>query len=206
MATANSAAPIVLRAIRSPPVMASLLAMIIALTPPLRWCAESFGGSTVIGGLGIIGAGGVPLQILVMGGTVAGPREANGGHAVEERQPNADAEDEEHPRSSSWLQRYAPSPQIQFTVVAIVVRLMAIPAICFLIIHLLRVNDVLPSDRPFILSILVSTCSPAAINASLICTMHSYHVKPFTQMIFVMYLTSIATTTLWLFVYVLYLS
>ncbi|EPY19136.1 transporter [Strigomonas culicis] len=47
-------------AFKSPPVYASLVALCISLTPPLRWLAESFCGQILVGGLSLVGGGAIP--------------------------------------------------------------------------------------------------------------------------------------------------
>ncbi|ESL10067.1 transporter [Trypanosoma rangeli SC58] len=58
--------------LKVPPIVATIGALIVSLVPPLRWLAESPQGDALIGGMKLIGAGTIPLQLLVLGCTVAG--------------------------------------------------------------------------------------------------------------------------------------
>lgn len=182
----------VMDAMKSPTVSGSFLAIFISLVPPLRWIAETMPGLALINGFGLIGKGAIPLQLLVLGATViSNDTEENG------------AEESERDRT---LWDRLTSQQSLFIISSIAIRLVIVPTICFGIIHLLSSHGIIPSNRIFLLAILVGTCSPSAINTSIICVIHDYHAKEYAEMIFVMYVSSALFSTFWLFIYVLYLS
>ncbi|EPY35166.1 transporter [Strigomonas culicis] len=199
-------------AFKSPPVYASLVALCISLTPPLRWLAESFCGQILVGGLSLVGGGAIPVQLLVLGLTVMSKRQvapapppADAATAAAE---DADGEVVVVKTKRTLLQKAQNSmpPQALFTFVAIVIRLLMVPSVCFIVIHLLNRAGLLPNDSSFLLSMLLETASPSAINSSLICAIHSFHTQEYTRMIFVMYMTAVVTTTIWLFFDILYVQ
>ncbi|EPY29613.1 transporter [Strigomonas culicis] len=199
-------------ALVSPPVFASLVALCISLTPPLRWLAESFCGQILVGGLSLVGGGAIPVQLLVLGLTVMSKRQvapapppADAATAAAE---DADGEVVVVKTKRTLLQKAQNSmpPQALFTFVAIVIRLLMVPSVCFIVIHLLNRAGLLPNDSSFLLSMLLETASPSAINSSLICAIHSFHTQEYTRMIFVMYMTAVVTTTIWLFFDILYVQ
>lgn len=61
-------------AICTPPVWMTLLAIFISLTPPLRWCAETLAGQTILHGIALVGTACVPLQLLTLGITLSTSR------------------------------------------------------------------------------------------------------------------------------------
>jgi auxin efflux carrier family protein len=245
------------KSLQSPPVLSSLIAIVISLTPPLRWLAQSFLGEAVIGGMTLIGEGAIPLQLLVLGLTIAASRPSDEepaktlpappGDAPPPPPPAAAASNPSSPNTAvapattsmqadepdgavidvtaetplaavasaphvgntnacvQWITAKVP-PQVIFTWSTVILRLIAIPSICFGVLHLLVTAGLMPNERPFILSMLVASCSPSAINSSLICAMHGYHSRDYTRMIFCMYVTAIGTSTVWLFLYILYVS
>lgn len=182
-----------LQAMLSPTVAGSILAIIISLVPPLRWVAETMPGQTLLGGFTLLGSGAIPIQLLVLGATVVGNKRAS------PNEPRA-----EGGKKVSRL-HFLRSQQSLFVLSSIVIRLLIVPTICLGLIHVLRSLQLLPDDRVFLLAMLVGTCSPSAINSSIICVMHEYHASEYAQMIFIMYVSAIFFTTAWLFIYVLYL-
>ncbi|ORC92455.1 transporter [Trypanosoma theileri] len=212
--------------LKSPPVCATLSAIVISLVPPLRWLAESPPGDVIIGGMKIIGAGAIPLQLLLLGCNVAGSRPpplenknrpTTGGKHNRDDEDNEDEEEDGdndntmHTVGISDGQRrcmkfFSISQPTLFAILTVSLRLVFIPLVCFVIIHFLRVGGIIPPERDFLLSVLLGTCAPSAINSSLICTMHSYKARPYAQMIFVMYVTAIGTTAFWLTFYIWYLG
>ena len=250
----------VAKSLQSPPVLSSLVAIVISLTPPLRWLAQSFLGEAVIGGMTLIGEGAIPLQLLVLGLTIVASRPPDG---VPSKKPAASAspaaatadrptataapasasspptspstradepdgtvidvaatttaagnsntdavaavDDDDTNACVRWITTKVP-PQVIFTWSTVVLRLIIIPSICFGVLHALVKAGLMPNERPFILSMLVASCSPSAINSSLICAMHGYHARDYSRMIFCMYVSAIFTSTIWLFLYILYLA
>ncbi|KPI83889.1 putative transporter [Leptomonas seymouri] len=221
----------VTKSLKSPPVLSSLIAIAISLTPPLRWLAQSFMGDAIIGGMRLIGEGAIPLQLLVLGLTIVASRpqdedqtklppeasssapevsdalvSATTSAAVAAAEAaNAHVGDNNVNACVRWITAKVP-PQVIFTWSTVVLRLIVIPTICFGVLHALVKAGLMPNERPFILSMLVASCSPTAINSSLICAMHGYHARDYARMIFCMYVTAIFTSTIWLFLYILYLA
>lgn len=209
------------KAIQSPPVMSSLLALLISLTPPLHWVAQTFVGEVIIGGMSLVGTGAIPLQLLVLGCVImqSKPPDEVAPSTLPQQLTNSPAATGDADgvtvlataplsctaRLINWLTTRV-SAQAIFTWSTVIIRLIIIPAICFLVIHLLRVVGVLPDERPFLLSMLVATAAPSAINSSLICAMHDYHARDYSRMIFCMYISSIFSATIWLFFYIVYLE
>ncbi|ESL05895.1 hypothetical protein TRSC58_06440 [Trypanosoma rangeli SC58] len=198
--------------LKVPPIVATIGALIVSLVPPLRWLAESPQGDALIGGMKLIGAGTIPLQLLVLGCTVAGAcsRSSNDnrtettaneddGESLSEGKMDADTPKE-------YIDCLPVSQPLLFAILTVVLRLIIIPIVCFAIIHFLQKRGVIPSDRTFLLVILLGSCAPSAINSSLICSMHAYKAKPYARMIFIMYVSAVATTALWLAFYIWYLG
>ncbi|KAL7696931.1 transporter [Lotmaria passim] len=232
----------VMESLTGGPNMASFLAIAVALTPPLRWFAQSFLGDALIGGMTLIGEGAIPLQLLVLGCTLVGPPSvkktaevkpafplSSGGTAAAAAttgaasSPNtcasgdldetvldmeATAEVAPDPDMNACMRAVTSmvSPQIIFTWCTIVLRLVVLPAACFLLLHLLVIAGLIPKERPFILAMLTEALSPSAMNSGLICAVHGYHAKDYSRMIFCQYVVCIFTTTIWLFFFVLYIE
>jgi predicted permease len=57
-------------------------------------------------------------------------------------------------------------------------------------------------DRPrlLLLTMLIDSLAPCAINGVLICTMFGYGAAPYSKMLAVMYIVSVATSVFWLIV------
>lgn len=222
---------ILVRSFKSPTVFFSLVGIAVSLMPPLRWVAESFVGQCIIGGLTVVGSGAIPLQLLVLGCTIAmknpsddeAQGEAENGQgsvmtASEEEEgeedlpgrdpaekPAGTAASPSTPTAAAFLCPRV-KPSTLFVLCTITLRMVLLPAICFLVIHLLNAAGLLPRDRPFLLAMLVATSSPSAINSSVICSMHSYYSKEYARMVLTMYTVSIFTTAVYLFFYILYLG
>ncbi|KPA82730.1 putative transporter [Leptomonas pyrrhocoris] len=237
----------VIKSLKSPPVLSSLIALFISLTPPLRWLAQSFLGESLIGGMKLIGEGAIPLQLLVLGLTIvasrppdeedtgknppaaptpatasatAAPAVAAASNPISPNTvappataitsaPAADSAnahvDDDANACVQWITTKV-SPQVIFTWSTVTLRLTVIPAICFGVLHVLVRTGLMPNERPFLLSMLVASCSPSAINSSLICAMHGYRAREYSRMIFCMYVSAIFSSTIWLFLYILYLT
>lgn len=220
----------VIESLTGGPNLASFLAIFVALVPPLRWLAKSFVGEALIGGMKLIGEGAIPLQLLVLGCTLVGPPKVAQGVAAQPGSPSAaaapasptapadpdgavpDVAAEEPVRdaarssgSAGFLSSLL-SPQIIFTWCTVFLRLVILPAACFLLLHLLVKAGLMPRERPFILAMLTEALSPSAMNSSLICAIHGYHAQDYSRMIFCQYIACIFTTTIWLFIFVLYIE
>ncbi|ESS61988.1 putative transporter [Trypanosoma cruzi] len=199
--------------LESPPIAVTIGSIIISLVPPLRWLAESPPGQVLIGGIKLIGAGAIPLQLLVLGCTVANARSPSSTNETAEKAGNGENDDEDTVDKNNGLEKrkeyidfFPVSQSTLFAILTVILRLILIPTVCFVMVHFLRKGGVIPSDRVFLLSILLGTCAPSAINSSLICSMHAYKARPYAQMIFIMYVTAVATTALWLAFYIWYLG
>lgn len=192
--------PIAWEAVKSPTVSGSLLGLTFSLVPPLRWIAETLIGQVFISAFALVGSGAIPLQLLVLGATVAGdPIEEPAG--MEELAAPLSSNNE----PESWVEKLK-SQQSVFVICSIGIRLIIVPTVCFLLIHILRVLHIIPDEKVFLLTMLIGVCSPSAINSSIICVIHDYHPREYAHMIFIMYLTAIFFTTMWLFIFIIYLG
>ncbi|AYU78174.1 transporter - putative [Leishmania donovani] len=219
---------IALTSIQSPTVLSSIIALIISLTPPLQRLAKSPFGEPFVGGMALVGKGAIPLHLVVLGSSVAASRpKAHPTSSAKRAQVTISSPTTSAPLPTSadgtvfdvsasqpgtgvnalryWITSRV-QPQILFTCCAVVTRLVIIPCICFLALHILVKAGLMPSEKPFLLSMLVAIISPTAINSTLICTMREYHVRDYSHMMFFMYLSSIITSSVWLFCILLYLS
>ncbi|KAG5481210.1 hypothetical protein CUR178_06442 [Leishmania enriettii] len=218
---------IALKSFQLPTVLLSVVAIFISLTPPLRWLAESPFGEPFVGGMALVGKGAIPLQLLVIGFTISasrpndGPassatnvREVVGNTASGTPLANEDSTVIDVAASQpgkgyhalvSWVTSTM-QPQFIFTWCTVVMRLVIVPSICFLVLHILVQAGLLPNEKPFLLSMLVAIISPTAMNSTLICSMHNYHARDYARMIFFMYLSTTITTSVWLFLFILYLN
>lgn len=192
-------------ALGSPPVAASLMALLISLTLPLRILFNTPPGQVLIGGLKIVGNGCIPLQLLVLGCTLnAGSTSLSTAtsRTVEQIPPGETYTEMVSTEDGLWdrFRRAVRevSQATRFTVLTCVLRLLLLPACSFLIVHLLVVTHLMPREKPFLLSLLIGISSPAAINSSLICTMYNYRAQEYARMILIMYVCATGTATLWL--------
>lgn len=218
---------ILARSFKSPTVFFSFVGIAVSLIPPLRWIAESFVGQTLIGGLTVVGSGAIPLQLLVLGCTIASnkPKEDDEEsqeitdtklQAQQEQEASADAsggvvvaeEEGKGKRTKTAAARVneCVKPSTVFVACSVTLRMVILPGVCFLVIHLLNTAGLLPNERPFLIAMLVATSSPSAINSSVICSMHDYHSREYARMIFFMYITAIFSTAVYLFFFILYLG
>ncbi|CAJ1022533.1 putative Membrane transport protein [Leishmania shawi] len=216
-----------LKSMKSPIVLSSIVGIIISLTPPLRWLVKSPLGEPFIGGMALVGKGAIPLQLLVLGASIVA-KSSNDGPASSTKEAEAatlspaitgmplgnadgtilDVSASQSDKTNSyvrWVTSKVPL-QIIFTWGTVFTRLVIIPCICFLVLHLLVKAGLMPNEKPFLLSMLVATMSPTAINSTLICIMHDYHACSYARMMFFMYLSSIITASMWLFVFTVYLK
>jgi auxin efflux carrier family protein len=205
----------VIESLTGGPNLASFLAIAVALVPPLRWLAQSFLGEAVIGGMTLIGEGAIPLQLLVLGCTLVGPPTVKQETEMKPGAPpqaTADAAaagsggDDDRAGACMRFVTSVVSPQVIFTVCTIFLRLVILPAACFFLLHILVKGGLMPKERPFILAMLTEALSPSAMNSSLICAVHGYHAKDYSRMIFCQYVACIFSTTIWLFVFILYIE
>ena len=162
-------------------ILASFIGIFVALFPPLRLVAESNLGQIFIGGLSMLGEGTVPMTLLILGCNLMSDEAAG---------------------STAGM---AAIPR-RFVLVVVAVRLVLIPALFLMLMHVLFVVGVVPENRVFRLTVLVESCAPTAINASVICSFFSYRTKEFSRVLFIVYVASIASTTGWLMVYLWYLG
>ncbi|RNF13435.1 putative transporter [Trypanosoma conorhini] len=197
--------------LKTPPIAATLGALVISLVPPLRWLAESPVGETLIGGMKLIGAGAIPLQLLLLGCIVASARKrpskgTRAGTTASEDEGESPCENNNADTPKGYIDCCPLSQSTLFAILTVVLRLILVPMVCFAIIHFLHKGNVIPSDRAFLLAVLLGSCAPSAINSSLICSMHAYKSRPYTRMIFIMYVSAIPTTAGWLAFYIWYLG
>jgi predicted permease len=166
-----------IRPLLSSTILASFIGIFVALCPPLHAASESILGKILTGGMSMLGDGTVPMTLLILGCNLMADDSAN---------PVA------FPRS--------------FVIIVVTVRLFVIPGIFFLLLHLLFVMNAIPENKVFRLTVLVESCAPTAINASVICSLYSYRTREFSRVLFIVYTSSIVSTTAWLMVYLWYLS
>lgn len=188
---------IVLRACKGPVVLASIIGILVPIIPPLNWCAKSKAGQVIVDAFSLISDGAIPMQLLVLGGSI------NYSNASAD-QNLSEVEEYKVKVNKNCCPDRLKSQHFLFILSSIVIRSIFIPAVMLLIIHILNTWGIIPSDRVFLLSMFVATCAPSAINFSIICVMHDYHAREFAQMIFIMYVTSIFFSTLWLSTYIIY--
>lgn len=55
----------------SPPLLSSIISLIIGLTPPLRWLIETSIGAVIINALQVISVAAIPMQLIVLGCTMS---------------------------------------------------------------------------------------------------------------------------------------
>ncbi|KAG5480562.1 hypothetical protein LSCM1_06266 [Leishmania martiniquensis] len=218
---------IALKSFQSPTVLLSVIAIFISLTPPLRWLAESPLGEPFVGGLALVGKGAVPLQLLVVGFSIWANRSGNGTASLTKNLPAAAS-----PAASGtplanedgtiidvsasplgkgnknfviWVTSKM-GPEFVLIWYTVVMRLVIIPSVCFLFLHILVKTGVMTNEKPFLLATLVAIISPSAMDSTLICSAHNYHARDYARVIFFMYLSTILTTSVWLFLFTLYLK
>ncbi|KPA82729.1 putative transporter [Leptomonas pyrrhocoris] len=176
----------------------------------------------------LIGQGAIPLQLLVLGCTLVGPPATQKEAEVKPPSTWGAASSPAAATDSSGAvlavdataagasgadvnacMRFVMSvvsPQIIFTLCTVLLRLVILPAACFLLLHLLVSVGLMPKERPFLLAMLTEALSPSAMNSSLICAMYGYHAVDYSRMIFVQYVVCTFSTTIWLFIFVLYIE
>lgn len=219
---------IVWSVLQTPPILLSLLGIAVSLLPPLRWLSETAIGHAAVHGVELVGSGCVPVQLVTLG-IILSPNKVDtnvvpGGAAYsdpggEEEERRITEELDRHAETScssfKWIAEpfrvlrrkwQSISAAARLCILCLLLRLLVLPAASFLIVHVLLVAGVMPSDGLFVVSVLVGISSPAAVNASLLCTMHGYYPRQFARMIFVMYGAAIVTSTIWISASISYAS
>eukprot|EP00796_Vickermania_ingenoplastis_P004069 gene4069-2918_t len=211
----------------TPPITLSIIGITVALIPPLHWLGSTALGTAIIQGFAIIGTGCVPVQLLTLGiilspnnlkvdtNVVPTPGLTDPGGEEEERR-DTEAQDLAAAQSTNpmnnlllplrWIRKQWQRlpPAIRLSILCLTLRLLLLPACAFCIVHGLLTAGIMPSDKPFVISILIGVSSPAAVNASLVCTMHGYYPRQFAKMIFTMYCVAAITSTFWISVSITY--
>lgn len=189
---------IVLNACKGLVVVASIVGFLVPIISPLNWGAKSMAGQIIVDAFALIGGGAIPMQLLVLGGSIS----PTSNRATQDIGSPENSPIKE--KKNSWASALQ-SQEILFIVSSICIRSIFTPAVMFLVIHALSRLAIVPSDRVFLLSMLVATSAPSAINSSIICVMHDYHAREFARMIFIVYVTAFFFSTVWLSIYIMYL-
>lgn len=207
----------------TPPITLSILGIFVALVPPLRWLSNTAVGASFVEATRLVGKGCVPFQLLTLGLTISpanlrldsDPRLEQSCHVLAEEEHTRNESDPAYsqPKSTflastlsalrkpfcSILEFWRRIPaSVQLTVLCLSLRLVLLPALALFIVHFLVTTGVMPSDKFFVFSICIGVSSPAAVNASLVCTMHGYYHRQFAKLIFFMYCFAAVTYTFWI--------
>jgi predicted permease len=138
---------------------------------PLSQLVRTVPGDVVCGGLRLLADGAVPMNLLILGISLVGE--------------NSDP--------------VTISPRV--VAGAIATRLILVPASCFGAVMTLARLGVMPTDRTFLLTMFVESCAPSAVNIGVICNLHGYKAKEYSRMLFVMYVSAVLSTCVWLTIY-----
>lgn len=219
----------ILPSIKSPPLVASFLAIVIALTPPLNFLSHHQPLHTLMSGLRLVGDGTVPLQLLVLGCNLIGgdgnkknQADQNTASQKQKKQLSVIAtsgtsgEPLELPPSQEELNKMKERealrkelevfPPKKLGLFVGFVRLVVIPAILFMVLHIGRVAGVIPNSKVFLLTMFIEVSAPSAINASILVNLYNYRGKEYTEMLLTVYTMSIATATFWISVALWYIN
>lgn len=216
--------------LQTPPIILSIIGIIVALFPPLRWFSRTFFGASIVEAVRLVGKGCVPLQLLTLGLTISPANLRTDPDLGLRPDPNEILEKEDD-QSKSELSRAPADDRLSFSfiyslpyrlfrfarkgwisipadvrlsILCLSLRLLLLPAWSLLLVHYLVQTGVMPSDKLFVFSICIGVSSPSAVNASLVCTMHRYYHRPFAKMIFFMYCAAAITYTFWISVSITY--
>lgn len=207
----------------TPPITLSIIGIFVALVPPLRWLSNTTAGTSLVEATRLVGKGCVPFQLLTLGLTISpanlrvdsDPRLEHNFHSLTEKEHTRNESDSQYSQAKSsfsasifsvlrkpfcsileFWQRI--SANVQLIVLCLSLRLVLLPALALFIVHWLVKTGVMPSDKLFVFSICIGVSSPAAVNASLVCTMHGYYHRQFAKLIFFMYCFAAVTYTFWI--------
>lgn len=207
----------------TPPITLSIIGIFVALVPPLRWLSNTTAGASLVEATRLVGKGCVPFQLLTLGLTISpanlrvdsDPRLEHNFHSLTEKEHTRSESDSQYSQAKSsfsasifsvlrkpfcsileFWQRI--SANVQLIVLCLSLRLVLLPALALFIVHWLVKTGVMPSDKLFVFSICIGVSSPAAVNASLVCTMHGYYHRQFAKLIFFMYCFAAVTYTFWI--------
>ena len=177
---------------KNPPIVASILAMVVALTPPLQAIFQMQPLATIMSGLRTVGEGTVPLTLLVLGCNLVGDRLVTVPPGVPSISPTV----------SPQPQGVKPDrPEVSPRTLAIfvsIVRYIVIPVVLFIVLHFFLVWKLVPDSKVFKLVMAIEFFAPSAINVSILCTLFNYKPKQYTEMLLWVYIIAIGSTTVWM--------
>ncbi|KAK3240791.1 hypothetical protein CYMTET_49394 [Cymbomonas tetramitiformis] len=87
-----------------------------------------------------------------------------------------------------------------------VAKMVIVPAVGLLLVLLVNLAGLLPSDHVFLLVLLLQGCGPSAINLSAISIMHGHMESEMSSLLFYQYILSIITTSVWATVFILVIT
>ncbi|CUG20195.1 membrane transporter, putative [Bodo saltans] len=154
------------------PIVGSVLGIIIALVPGLQWFFHTPPFQVVIGGIGLIGAGCVPVSLLLMGANLT----AGGVKPLLKIDP-------------------------RFLLVGTIAKTMVLPAINIGLFFLCDYVGLLPEDRVIRIAVWVEIISPSPVMATVICRLEDYMAECATGLLLVQYIVATFTTTMWLSIF-----
>ena len=206
---------------------ASLTGMAIGLVPALRWAltVNSF-GRIFVDATAAIGGANVPLTLLQLGTNLTSAQKAPNKRMVKVKQmvPIEDVNpSSSSPHKGAMVEReveveapsrgvvldYVDSLEVPllFILLTALIRLVIVPS-TFLVVFfaLKRLGDIpilgpIPSSKAFQLTVLIESCGPTAINTNNLCAMFNYRTAAYSQALLGIYVLSIATTAVWLSLY-----
>ena len=210
-------------------ILASLTGMVVGLVRPLKYIATVTPfGRIFVGSAETVGAATIPLTLLQLGTSLTSAQKTVKKRMVKVKQMVPIEDNSEIPSSSSphkgavverEVEVEAPSRGVvldymdsleiplRFIFLAALVRIVIIPAAFLLIFLGLRsLGDIpilgpIPSSKAFQLSIMIEGCAPTAVNTSNLCSMFNYRATAYSQALFGIYVISVATTAVWLSLY-----
>jgi predicted permease len=156
------------------PIVGCVLGIVVALTPPLRWVFHTAPLQVVVGGIGLIGDGCVPLSLLILGANLT-----SGGLKP--------------------LLKIDP----RYLLVGTIAKTVIIPAMNVAIFFLCDFIGLLPEDRVLRITVWVEIIAPSAVMATVICRLEDYMAECATGLLLVQYVVATFTTTAWLSLFLL---
>jgi predicted permease len=214
--------------ITTPPVTATLCAVFTALVYPVKWLVTAQPLSTVMSGVRVVADGCVPLQLLVLGcnlmsapppappaspSSSKSPIDANGSPNGPLISPPVALEgggqfpgvafqkENGSPKEVSSPTGTHSGSARRLGIIVTIVRLFVIPALVFLLMHVMILFGLIPQSKVFRFVMLIESCAPSAINVSILCTVYDYFPRRYTQMLVVCYVAAVLTTTAWMSLY-----
>ncbi|CUG85535.1 unnamed protein product, partial [Bodo saltans] len=138
------------------PIVGCVLGIVIALVPPLRWIFHTAPLQVVVGGIGLIGDGCVPLSLLILGANLT-----SGGLKP--------------------LLKIDP----RYLLVGTIAKTILIPAINVGIFFFCDFAGILPEDRVLRITVWVEIIAPSAVMATVICRLEDYMAECATGLLLV---------------------